>query len=309
MDLYQQARRYPWQLSETSPAIRYRELLESGLSSDAIHWRAGRGQLVRAHQGLYLRGTEPTVLDRIHAALLVAPAHATIGFHTAAMLYGFGVLPSASVHLLVPAGTTFPQRSGIVAHQVLVPLGDPIAVLGLPCAAPARCAVDLARISNRREALTVLDAALFSLACTAEDLAAEVSRHRRLRGIRQVRELLPLADGRAECRQETHLRLLLRDGGVRGLTPQVGVSDEHGRIRYRIDLADEANRVGVEYDGSSHIDRDRMYADRVRHNWLVSQGWTMHYFTATDLYQAPERVVEVVRAAQARRSRPYPHAR
>lgn len=225
-----------------------------------------------------------------------------VGFHTAAMLYGFGVVPSDSVHLLIPAGMTFPQRSGITAHQVGLPPGDPVTVLGLPCAAPARCAVDLARACSRVEALSVLDAALFSRACQAEQLAAEVVRHSGLRGVRQARELVPIANGGAECRQESHLRLVLHEGGVRGLTPQVGVPDEYGRIRYRIDLADEATRVGVEYDGSSHIDRQRLHEDRARHNWLVSKGWTMHYFTAADLYGCPERVVDVVKAAQRSRA-------
>jgi hypothetical protein len=128
-------------------------------------------------------------------------------------------------------------------------------LLGLPCAPPARCAVDLARDSDQFEALSVLDAALFSRSCRVEDLAKEVVRHRRLRGVRKVRDLVPLADSRAECRQESHLRLLLYESGVRGLTPQVGVPDEYGRIRYRIDLADETAHVGVEYDGSSRPPR------------------------------------------------------
>jgi len=306
VDLYEQARLYPWQLSYGLRAIRYRNLRATGLSEDAIRWRVDHGRLTRPHRGLYFEGGSLEVLDRMRAALLVAPPHAVLGLHTAALLYGFGVVPSERIHLLIPAGMAFPQRPGIAAHQVAVPVGDPVPVLGLPCAPPVRCAVDLARHLNRSEALSVLDAALFSRACQAEDLTNEAARHRRLKGIRQVRELIPLADGRAECRQESHLRLLLHDGGVRGLTPQVGVPDEHGGIRHRIDLADEAARVGVEYDGSSHIDKHRLHADRARHNWLVGHGWTMRYFTATDLYKAPEAVVEVVKAA--RRSRANPRA-
>ncbi|MEJ3742248.1 DUF559 domain-containing protein [Actinomycetes bacterium KLBMP 9797] len=298
MDLYDQARRLPWQLTPTASLVTYQDLREAGATENAIRWRVDGHGLSRLQRGIYLQGgAPPALLDRIYAALLAAPPHAVLGCHTAAQLYGFGVTPTDTVHLLIPAGAAFPQRSGITVHRVVLPIGEPVEVFGLPCAPPERCAVDLARLLPRLDALPALDAALFSEACPHEALLAEVARHDGLRGIRQARELVPLADARAECRQESQMRLVLHDAGIRGLIPQVPVLDDQGVERHRIDLADERTRVGIEYDGASHLDRRRMRRDRLRHNWLESRGWAMRYFTDHDLYTQPDVLVQVVRDA------------
>jgi hypothetical protein len=308
VDLYEEARRYPFRLTTNSAPRWYRELRTAGLSHNAIAWRARKGRLARPHHGIYTSGVDG-LLDAVHAALVAAPPLAVVGFHTAASLYGFGVVPTSDVHLAVPAGTPFPQRGGIVAHQVALAIGEPVDVLGVPCVPPARAAVDLARLLPRPDAIAVLDAALYCGACTLDSLLAELARHDHLRGVCRARQVVPLADGRAECRQESQLRLVLHDGGVRGLTPQVSVVDDSGRPRYRIDLADEEHRVGLEYDGVSHLDRPRMRVDRARHNWLSERGWTMRYFTDHDIYRDPDSVVPTALAARAaaRRNRRDPH--
>jgi very-short-patch-repair endonuclease len=155
----------------------------------------------------------------------------------------------------------------------------------------------LARVLDRSSALAVLDAALATGVCDIQALRAEASRYGGLKGIRQARELIELADGRSQCRQETHLRLILHDCGVRGFEPQVPVCDAAGFVRYYLDLADPVRRVAVEYDGASHLDRRRLRDDRERHNWLDDRGWRMRYFTDRDLYRRPETIVARVRVA------------
>jgi very-short-patch-repair endonuclease len=301
MDLYRHAADLPRTAFASLTATTYQDL-RSGLTPGQIRWRRERGSVVHPHHGVYLSGQgEPQWLDRAHAALAAAPPLAMLGFHTAACLHGFGVSRTDTIHLMVPAGTPFPQRSGITAHQVVVPVEKPVDVLGLPCAPPERCAVDLARCLPRTEALPVLDAALQCGACDSQELEREVARHSGLRGVRQARELIPLADPRAECRQESQLRLLLHDAGLRGLVPQLPVLNDFGIPLFRIDLGDPEGLVGIEYDGESHLDRQRLRADRARHNWLQGRGWAMHYFTAYDLYVRPEAIVDII--TTARRSR------
>lgn len=305
MDLYSTAASLPWRLPIGEQALSYRQLRERGLSSPAIRWRTGRGDRIhRVHRGIYLLDPElPDLLGSARAALLAASPLAVLGFHTAALLHGFGVAEADAIHLLLPAGTPFPQRRGVAAHQAVLPVGRPEPVMGLPCAPAARCAVDLARTLPRRDALPVLDAALFSGAVQRDDLLREITRHSGLRGIRQARELGAVADGRSECRQETQLRLLLHDAGFIDLVPQLPVLDDFGHVRCRLDLADQARQIAVEYDGSSHLDRHRLGHDRARHNWLQQRGWLVCYFTAADLYLSPARIPETV--AAARRSRTY----
>ncbi|WP_329106138.1 endonuclease domain-containing protein [Micromonospora sp. NBC_01699] len=258
-----------------------------------------RQRLLRSHHGIYLGFPDlPDLLDRARAALRAAPPLAVLGAHTAAQLYGFGVARTNTIHLLLPAGTPFPQRPGITAHQVSLPIGPPVELFGLPCAPPMRCAVDLARLLPRRDALPVLDAALFAGVCEPDQLSLEVLRHRGLRGVRQARELISLADPRPECRQESQLRLILHDGKLDGFVPQFPVLDDFGRVRHRVDLGDPDRLIAVEYDGSSHLDPHRLRADRTRHNWLSQRGWSVRYFTSTDLYQYPQKILTTITAAR-----------
>jgi very-short-patch-repair endonuclease len=308
MDIYDQARVFPQRLRGDAPSRPGTDLRAAGVTRAALSWRTSRGRLARPHRGIYRsHAGAPDLLDRIRDALLVAPAEAVVGFHTAAALHGFGVVTSRTVHLMVPAGAPFPQRPGITVHQVAVPIGDPQLILGVPCAPAERCAVDLARTVRRADAITVLDAAVRTGTCPVDSLQREVARHSGLRGVRHVRELVTLADPRAECRQESQLRLILHDARLRVFEPQVEVCGGDGMPRYRIDLADRQRRVGVEYDGTSHLDRIRLRTDRNRHNWLASRGWTMRYFTDHDLYHRPDRIVavvrETVRTCPPRRSR------
>jgi hypothetical protein len=233
-------------------------------------------------------------------------------FHTAAALHGFGIVESPLIHITVPAGSRVPQIRGISAHQHTVAIAGSTNVLGLRCVPAARCAIDLARTVGRADALAILDATLRLGKYDGDDLEfldeaalrAEVELHDGQRGVRQVRELLDLADGRVECRQESNLRLVIHDGKLPMPVPQYGVLDDAGWVRYRVDLAYEEERVGVEYDGSSHLDRPRLRQDRIRHNWLSSRGWVLRYFTDEDLYRRTDLIVPTVREAlRTRRTR------
>jgi very-short-patch-repair endonuclease len=269
-----------------------------------VRWARAKGRIAHPFRDAYVVGAdEPDLVDLTRAALLLMPTRAVIAGHTAAALYGFGVVRTNAIHVAVPVGVPVPRRQGIVAHERAMPFDGVVEVFGLPCLPPERCAVELARCLPRPDGLAILDAALHCGVCTAESLAEEVDRHRRLRGVHQARELVPLATPLAECRQETHLRLVLHDGRLPTPRPQLEIADEWGVVRYRTDLGYDAQLVGVEYDGSSHAGLGRMRDDRQRHNWLDDHGWRMRYVTDVDLYRRPGMVVDTVRTAlNARRS-------
>jgi very-short-patch-repair endonuclease len=302
VDLYSDAREFPRRLRGNTAVARTRWLRDQGSSERAIRWRTRTDELQHPHHGAYLLtngAAGPDFADLVRAALAVCPDAAVLGYQTAAALLGFGVVESDNVHIVVPAGSPFPQRPRITAHQSVLPVSDPVRVFGLPCAPAQRCAVDLARTLPRPKAIAVLDACLNARACEPDDLAREVIRHSGLSGVRQATALVPLADGRSQCRQESELRLILYDGWLRTFQPQFPVIDSGGAERYRLDLADPALRLAAEYDGSSHLDRQRLRTDRARHNWLESQGWSMRYFTASDLYSRPGQIVDTLCRARA----------
>ncbi len=233
--------------------------------------------------------------------LMRLPSEAVVGFHTGARLHGFGDVPQDSLHVIVPAGSVVPKISGVIAHEAVLPVCDPVMLSGIPTASAERCAVDLARTVRRMDALPLLDLALRSGACLPADLRWEVARHARLRGVCQARQLVRLADARAECRQESQLRLVLIDGGLPPPEPQIWVADECGNPIFRLDMGYRTRKVGIEYDGRSHLTRERLRADRARMNWLSAHGWTMRYFTDRDLYLRPHHVVNEIRQALSSR--------
>ncbi len=256
--------------------------------------RLAKGQVVRARRGVYADGPIED-LDALRALLLCLPSEAMLSRHTAARLHGFGVLPEGAVHVQLPPEVPRPRLPGVVVHHSAAPV-EPVLVRGLPCAPAPRCAVDLARTVRRLDALPVLDAVLRAGVVSRDGLVEEVLSHGGLPGVRQARSLVPLADGRAECRQESQLRLVLIDGGLPVPEPQVWVLDEDGARRYRLDLGYRRRRIGIEYDGLSHLDRERLRYDRDRANWLASEGWTMRHFTDRDLYRRPAHIVTTIRA-------------
>ncbi|MET8372582.1 type IV toxin-antitoxin system AbiEi family antitoxin domain-containing protein [Micromonospora sp. DT68] len=273
----------------TEGLFRYSELLAAGLSREQVRRLAEQSRLRRLSRSVYAPSAySPKHLPAIFRRL---PDSAVVGFHTGAQLHGFGDARSADVHIIVPAGESVPHIRGVVAHEAVLPVRDPVLLGGVPCAPAARCAVDLARSMRRMDAMPLLDLCLRVGACRPEELRIEVDRHERLRGVCQARELVPRADPRAECRQESQLRLVLIDGGLPPPEPQLWVPDGNGIPLYRLDLGYRQRRVGVEYDGSSHLDRDRLRRDRSRMNWLAANGWQMRHFTDLDLYRRPAHII------------------
>jgi very-short-patch-repair endonuclease len=300
VSLYRDAKLFPETLSGHTLVARTADLARHGVTPEAASWRVSRGRMAKPYHGVYLFGTTPPdLLDRVRAAMEVSPPRAMVGYFTAAALQGFGVVPADRIHLVVPAGSPFSQRRGIACHQSVVPVTDPVVVLGVLCTPPARTAIDLARTLRRHEALAVYDAAIANGALDKDALTRESYLHSGLKGSRRAQELIQLADGRSQCAQESHLRLIVHDGGLLDFVPQVPVPDAYGRTRYYIDLGDPRRRVGAEYDGSSHLDRSRLRDDRQRHNDLETLGWRMRYFTDRDIYRRSCEIVRTLRAAQA----------
>ncbi len=259
-----------------------------------------RGTWVALHRGVFCRAEcRDELLTRLTAAHLVLGVPAVACLHTAARLHGFGVVSTGLLHLVDPGKRHLLVRRGIALHQLTVPPGDRVSAAGFPATSPARTAIELARATSRPLALAVLDAALrigVGNDSLDEACAAQAGR----RGIVEVRELLALADGRAESPMESHTRLVCHDAGLPTPVPQFEVRDGFGIVRYRLDLAWPAWRVGLEYDSAQfHSGSLAVRRDLARHSWLDEHGWRMVYATADDL-RAPERLAGRIRLALAR---------
>lgn len=105
-------------------------------------------------------------------------------------------------------------------------------------------------------------------------MAALVERYRGARGIRQLRDLLPLVDGGAESPRETRTRLLLLDAGLPRPATQIPAVDARGRLVRMLDMGWEEFKVAAEYDGDQHRTDRTQYVKDIR-VWptLRDLGW------------------------------------
>jgi len=101
---------------------------------------------------------------------------------------------------------------------------DEVTEIGdLPVTTPARTAFDLGRHLKRSAALARLDALVRAAPFRIEEVEALLQLYGPARGVRQLRDLMPLVDADAESPKESWLRLLLVDGGL----PAPGNTDPH----------------------------------------------------------------------------------
>ena len=119
---------------------------------------------------------------------------------------------------------------------------------------PLRTALDLGCNLRRRDALAALDQFMGTHGLTREEYAAAAGRYFRRRGVVQLRQLIPLADPRAESPRESWTRLAIIDAGLP--CPELQVWIEIDGVRsIRLDLAYPRHRIVVEYDGEELHDQ------------------------------------------------------
>jgi hypothetical protein len=177
-----------------------------------------------------------------------------------------------------------------------------VEVDGRRATSPAWTAVEVGRGLRRPRALATLDAALRSGKCSRPDLWRAAIEQAGRRGIVAVRNLIPLADRRAESPMESEARLAMIDGGLPIPELQYELVDGNGELR-RLDFAWPDQRVAVEYDGVDwHSGADAMRRDRRRQAALLDVGWVVLAIVSEDVrYQTSEFVARV--DAQLRRGR------
>ena len=76
---------------------------------------------------------------------------------------------------------------------------------------------------------------------------------------------------------------------------QATLRDAAGAWLARVDLYYAAARLALDYDGSTH--RDTLGEDNRRQNRLLTAGYHLLRFTATDLYRTADHVITLTRAA------------
>lgn len=250
------------------------------LSRSQLDIRIRDGDLLKVWPGVY-SGVEPDTHTRLRGLDLRAGEPVAICLGTAAAAYGFDTENDVDLHVLNPVGHQLRKSDGLVIHRRE---GAPIAeVDGRPATAPNWTAVEVARSLCRPRALATLDAALRSGACDARQLRAATAKQAGRRGIVAVRDLIPIADARAESPMESEARLAMLDGGLPTPELQFDVVDRD-RQTWRLDFAWPDSKFAVEYDGFDfHSSPEDLRRDRRKRAALQDVGWTVMSIVADDV--------------------------
>lgn len=259
------------------------DLEELGITPAELRRAIRAGQVRRLLRGVFVSVEVPDSLElRIQAArLVVAPGQVACD-RTAAWIHGIDVLTYAEHDVLPPVETCAlrwrppTRRDGVLGRTRDLSPGDVMCVGGLHVTTPLRTALDLGCNLRRREAMAALDAFARVHGLDREQLQTEAIRYFRRRGVVQLRQLIPLADPRAESARESWTRIAIIDAGLPCPEPQFWI-EIGGVPTYRLDLAYPRHRIVIEYDGEQFHDRteEQKQHDRERRAWLHRNGWTV----------------------------------
>ncbi|MEV0397372.1 DUF559 domain-containing protein [Polymorphospora rubra] len=239
------------------------------------------------------------------AVALTLPPRAAIYGRSAAYLWGVNLLDRQSPVAVVLPGNYRPRGHQRVAASYQRLTGDDITrFANLPITTPTRTAFDLGRLLPRVDAVVAVDALLARRLVRLDTLAGYLAAHPPCPGIRQLRQVLAIAEPLSGSPMETMLRLVLVDGGAPRPAAQFEVHDSQGRFVGRVDLAYPRWRIAIEYEGDHHRERTQFRRDVARLNDLRACGWLVLRFTADDVLRHPDRIIALVRQAIAERECP-----
>lgn len=254
-----------------------------GMNKAHLDLLVSLGRVRRLFRGVYVDAAAEDSFDLRIAAVrkVVQPLHIACD-RTAGWIHGVDVhtwaerkvLPVVETCVLPDRDPT--RRAGIRGMTRDLAEGDIMTVGGVRVTTPLRTAMDLACCLREREALAALNQFARCHAISVDQIADALPRFRGRRGVRQLRELLPLIDVRVESPRESWVYMEIARADLPLPEPQYWIEVE-GVPTYRLDFAWPYHRICLEYDGfDAHLRTDEQREhDRVRRDWLRRHGWTV----------------------------------
>jgi very-short-patch-repair endonuclease len=274
------------------------------MSDIVIGRRPERGIWDRAAYGVHLRPEALTDLrTRLFALQVVLPSTASFTGLTVAALRGWWLppLPPGLPDFVAagPHGVVTRPRLDVCRHKA-VPTWERLG--GVRAASAPETVLACARDLGLLDTVILGDAALRCGDTTVGALWL-VSRQRR-RGAPRLRQAIPLMDGRAESVYEGLLRVLHVTCGIR-VEPQYVVLGADGEFVARADLHLSGTRRLAEYDGDTHLVRERLRRDLRRTGRIEDAGYERRGYTKEDVLQG---ATSILRDADRALGRPHdPH--
>jgi hypothetical protein len=232
-------------------------------------------------RGVYMpKWSTPSLHDRAVGAWLTSNRTGVIAGVAASALHGADwVDDTEPIEILIDDRR---RQPGLLVRMDRLADDEVTAHGELPVTTLARTAFDLGRYQKRSAAIGRLDALMRAAPFSADDVAMLMQRYGPVRGVRQLRELLPLVDPGAASPKESWLRLLLIDNGFPIPETQIPVADGDDPFAF-LDMGWRHIQLAVEYDGDHHrTDRPQYVKDMRRHPRIQRCGWEVIRVIAED---------------------------
>jgi hypothetical protein len=209
------------------------------------------------------RKYELTLHDRVMGAWLWSARRAIVTGVAASAVHGAEWVDARTAVELVYKHTHAYPPAGIVARNERIATDEITLVGGVPVSTVARTAFDIGRFQARGRAIARLDALMRAAPFSVEDVLLLTKRYRGARGVKLLKDALPLVDGGAASPRESWLRLVYIDAGLPPPTTQIPIFDVDGTLLRTVDMGWEEYKVLSEYDGDQHqTDRPQYVKDR-----------------------------------------------
>ncbi|MEI8410706.1 MULTISPECIES: endonuclease domain-containing protein [unclassified Kribbella] len=251
-----------------------------------------------------------SVRQRILDAVAVMPSGGVVGGWASAYLQGVAYLDGGwgavrgevrvgePVLLVVPPRSVV-NRPGITTLRATLQPDDVVECNGVSCTTGTRTAYDLLRLApDLTEAVVAGDCMLHAGLTDSSAISQYAGTHPGRRGIRRLRDALPLLNRMAASPPESRLRMLCRQAGLPPLEVNVPVFDVDGIFLGIVDLLEPVAGLGLEYDGAYHRDLGQHTADNHREEGLERNGLTIVRVTSLDLKNEETLLSRIRRAHQ-----------
>jgi hypothetical protein len=274
------------------------QLLELGMTRNAIEHRVGRGRLHAVHRGVYAIGRPQLgAYGRWMAAVLSCGPQAVLSHESAAALWRIRPETATETQVSVRAGKRC-RSAGVAVHRRPALVDSEVTRHGrIPVTTPLRTLIDIAPRLER----SALEAAINEAdrrGLTGEQLRATLDRRQRTPGTRELRQILHretfvLTDSELERR----FLPLARAGGLP--LPET----DREIAGFKADFCWPKLGLVVETDGLRyHRTPAQQARDRLRDQAYAVAGFTTLRFTHSQVVFQPD-YVRTTLAAVARRLR------
>jgi very-short-patch-repair endonuclease len=271
------------------------EALAAGYTEKQIRHLVEMGTWVRCHTGIYcLAGVARSLDMNAWISVLAAGEGACLSHRMAGKLQGLdGTPPPVYFDIAVRVGRSPRNVPRARIHRTELAPEDTAVCRGFPVTSIARTLIDLGRSLPIETGSRIIADALRTGRVSADALEARIAGLAGCTGIDLARRAFLNADPKLESVLERELLGLLRRAGLNPVAQYVVTVG--GRAIARVDFALPGIRLAIEADGyGTHALRPGFERDREKSADLQVAGWWLLSFTATQIRERPDWVVETV---------------